>query len=134
MANINIPLSVLDLGPVRLGQTVKDVIDDMASLAKATEDLGYIRYWIAEHHNTRTIVSSATAILIKPVLEHTARLRVAAGGIMLPNHSPLVVAEQFRTMASTYPNRVDLGLGRAPGTDMMTARALRRDKTDSVFT
>lgn len=134
MTKLNIPVSVLDLGPVRTGQKVKEVIDDMVSLAQATEKMGYTRYWIAEHHNTRTIVSSATSILIKHVLEHTNKIRVGAGGIMLPNHSPLVVAEQFGTLESIYPNRVDLGLGRAPGTDMMTARALRRDKHDSVFT
>jgi luciferase family oxidoreductase group 1 len=106
----------------------------MVSLAQATEELGYSRYWIAEHHNTPTLVSSATSILIKHTLEHTKSIRVGSGGVMLPNHSPLVVAEQFGTMATIYPGRLDLGLGRAPGTDMMTASALRRSKNDSVFT
>jgi luciferase family oxidoreductase group 1 len=103
-------------------------------LAQATEAMGYERYWIAEHHNSPTLVSSATAILIKHTLEHTKTIKVGSGGIMLPNHSPLVVAEQFGTMATIYPNRVELGLGRAPGTDMMTANALRRSKSDSVYT
>jgi luciferase family oxidoreductase group 1 len=106
----------------------------MVDLAKATEEMGYERYWIAEHHNSPTLVSSATAILIKHTLEHTKTIKVGSGGIMLPNHSPLVVAEQFGTMATIYPSRVELGLGRAPGTDMMTANALRRSKSDSVYT
>jgi luciferase family oxidoreductase group 1 len=106
----------------------------MVDLAQATEAMGYERYWIAEHHNSPTLVSSATALLIKHTLEHTKTIKVGSGGIMLPNHSPLVVAEQFGTMATIYPNRVELGLGRAPGTDMMTANALRRSKSDSVYT
>lgn len=134
MANIHIPVSVLNLGPVRQGESVKESIDAMVELAQATEKMGYKRYWIAEHHNTSTLISSATTILMKHVLEHTNHIRVGAGGVMLPNHSPLVVAEQFGTMANIYPNRLDLGLGRAPGTDMLTARALRRSQTDdSVF-
>ncbi|QOR68746.1 LLM class flavin-dependent oxidoreductase [Cytobacillus suaedae] len=134
MTNINIPVSVLNLAPIREGQNAKEAIDAMVDLAQATEEMGYKRYWIAEHHNTPTLVSSATAILIKHTLEHTKTIRVGSGGIMLPNHSPLVVAEQFGTMATIYPNRVDLGLGRAPGTDMTTASALRRSKHDSVYT
>jgi luciferase family oxidoreductase group 1 len=134
MTNINIPVSVLNLAPIRQGQGAKEAIDSMVDLAQATEDMGYTRYWIAEHHNTPTLVSSATSILIKHTLEHTNKIRVGSGGVMLPNHSPLVVAEQFGTMATIYPNRLDLGLGRAPGTDMMTASALRRSKNDSVFT
>ncbi|MFE8697440.1 LLM class flavin-dependent oxidoreductase [Cytobacillus sp. FJAT-53684] len=134
MTNIKIPVSVLNLAPIRQGQEAKEAIDAMVDLAKATEEMGYTRYWIAEHHNTPTLVSSATSILIKHVLEHTSQIRVGSGGIMLPNHSPLVVAEQFGTMATIYPNRLDLGLGRAPGTDMMTASALRRSKNDSVYT
>ncbi|MED4205829.1 LLM class flavin-dependent oxidoreductase [Neobacillus mesonae] len=134
MANIHIPVSVLNLAPIREGQDQKQAIDAMVDLAQAVEEMGYTRYWIAEHHNTPTLVSSATSILIKHTLEHTKRIRVGSGGVMLPNHSPLVVAEQFGTMATIYPNRVDLGLGRAPGTDMMTASALRRSKNDSVFT
>lgn len=134
MANLNIPLSVLNLAPIREGQTSKEAIESMVDLAQATEKMGYKRYWIAEHHNTSTLVSSATAILIKHTLEHTNSIIVGSGGVMLPNHSPLVVAEQFGTMATIYPNRVDLGLGRAPGTDMLTASALRRSQKDSVYT
>ncbi|ETI69108.1 LLM class flavin-dependent oxidoreductase [Neobacillus vireti] len=134
MANIHIPVSVLNLAPIREGQNSKQSIEAMVDLAQAAEKMGYQRYWIAEHHNSPTLVSSATSILIKHTLEHTNHIRVGSGGIMLPNHSPLVVAEQFGTMATIYPNRVDLGLGRAPGTDMMTANALRRSKNDSVYT
>ncbi|MBE4908535.1 LLM class flavin-dependent oxidoreductase [Bacillus luteolus] len=134
MTNINIPVSVLNLAPIREGQNAKEAIDAMVDLAQATEEMGYERYWIAEHHNTPTLVSSATAILIKHTLEHTKTIRVGSGGIMLPNHSPLVVAEQFGTMATIYPDRLDLGLGRAPGTDMTTASALRRSQHDSVYT
>jgi luciferase family oxidoreductase group 1 len=134
MAKINIPVSILNLAPIRKGQSPKQAIDAMVGLARATEKMGYARYWIAEHHNTPTLVSSATSLLIKHTLEHTSTIRVGSGGIMLPNHSPLVVAEQFGTMATMYPNRVDLGLGRAPGTDMKTANALRRSKNDSVYT
>ncbi|RSK43685.1 LLM class flavin-dependent oxidoreductase [Bacillus canaveralius] len=134
MANINIPVSVLNLAPMREGQSPKQAVDAMVDLAQATEKMGYKRYWIAEHHNTSTLVSSATSLLIKHTLEHTDRILVGSGGIMLPNHSPLVVAEQFGTMATIYPNRVELGLGRAPGTDMLTANALRRSQKDSVYT
>jgi luciferase family oxidoreductase group 1 len=134
MATINIPVSVLNLAPIRKGQNPGQAIESMVELAQAVESMGYHRYWIAEHHNTATLVSSATSILIKHVLEHTNTIHVGSGGIMLPNHSPLVVAEQFGTMATIYPNRVDLGIGRAPGTDMMTASALRRSKNDSVYT
>src|SRR5699024_9512736 len=134
MANIQIPVSVLNLGPVRQGEDTKYAIDAMVDLAKATEKMGYKRYWIAEHHNTSRLISSATSILIKHVLEHTGKIRVGSGGVMLPNHAPLVVAEQFGTMANIYPDRLDLGLGRAPGTDMYTASALRRSQNDdSVF-
>ncbi|RIW34640.1 LLM class flavin-dependent oxidoreductase [Bacillus salacetis] len=135
MTNINIPVSVLNLAPIREGQDSKDAIDAMVDLAKAAEKMGYTRYWIAEHHNTATLVSSATSILIKHTLDNTDTIRVGSGGVMLPNHSPLVVAEQFGTMATIYPDRVDLGLGRAPGTDMMTASALRRTSTqENVYT
>lgn len=134
MVNIHIPVSVLNLAPIREGQSSKDAIDSMVELAQSTEKMGYKRYWIAEHHNTSTLVSSATSILIKHTLEHTEHIRVGSGGIMLPNHSPLVVAEQFGTMATIYPDRLDLGLGRAPGTDMMTASALRRAQNESVYT
>jgi luciferase family oxidoreductase group 1 len=134
MATTNIPVSVLNLAPIRKGKGPKQAIDSMVDLAQATEKMGYRRYWIAEHHNTPTLVSSATSILIKHTLEHTESIRVGSGGIMLPNHSPLVVAEQFGTMATIYPDRLDLGLGRAPGTDMKTANALRRSQYDSVYT
>ncbi|WP_442599843.1 LLM class flavin-dependent oxidoreductase [Neobacillus sp. D3-1R] len=134
MSNINIPVSMLNLAPIREGQGRKEAIDAMVDLAQTAEKLGYERYWIAEHHNTPTLVSSATAILIKHTLEHTNTIKVGSGGIMLPNHAPLVVAEQFGTMATIYPDRVDLGLGRAPGTDMKTANALRRSRNDSVYT
>jgi len=134
MANIHIPVSVLNLGPIRQGEGIKEAIDSMVDLAQATENMDYKRYWIAEHHNTSTLISSATSILIQHVLERTGKIRVGAGGVMLPNHSPLVVAEQFGTMANIYPDRLDLGLGRAPGTDMYTASALRRSQNDdSVF-
>ncbi|WP_309086843.1 LLM class flavin-dependent oxidoreductase [Domibacillus sp.] len=134
MSNIHIPVSVLNLAPIRKGQKPKEAIDSMIDLAQAAEKMGYSRYWIAEHHNTPTLVSSATSILIKHTLEHTKHIRVGSGGIMLPNHSPLVVAEQFGTMATIYPDRLDLGLGRAPGTDMKTASALRRSQHDTVYT
>ena len=134
MATIPIPVSVLNLVPIRIGQTPKQAIEAMVELAQAVEKMGYKRYWIAEHHNTSTLVSSATSILIKHTLDNTEQILVGSGGIMLPNHAPLVVAEQFGTMATIYPNRIELGLGRAPGTDMKTANALRRSKNDSVFT
>jgi luciferase family oxidoreductase group 1 len=134
LATIPIPVSVLNLVPIRIGQTPKQAIEAMVELAQAVEKMGYKRYWIAEHHNTSTLVSSATSILIKHTLDNTEQILVGSGGIMLPNHAPLVVAEQFGTMATIYPNRIELGLGRAPGTDMMTANALRRSKNDSVFT
>ncbi|MCY1038622.1 LLM class flavin-dependent oxidoreductase [Staphylococcus nepalensis] len=128
-----IKLSALNLVPVREGQTDQDAIHDMVKLAQNLEELEYERYWIAEHHNAPNLVSSATALLIQHVLEHTSKIRVGSGGIMLPNHAPLVVAEQFGTMETVFPNRVDLGLGRAPGTDMMTASALRRDQHNGVY-
>ncbi|MGG3927093.1 LLM class flavin-dependent oxidoreductase [Metabacillus fastidiosus] len=134
MTNIHIPVSVLNLVPIRKGQEGRQAIDEMVDLAQATEKMGYKRYWIAEHHNTSRLASSATVILIKHALEHTEHIRVGSGGIMLPNHSPLVVAEQFGTMATIYPDRLDLGLGRAPGTDMKTAGALRRFQNDSMYT
>ncbi|MGK0575888.1 LLM class flavin-dependent oxidoreductase [Macrococcus capreoli] len=134
MSNINIPVSILNLAPVRKGDTNKDAIDQVVALAQLAEELGYNRYWIAEHHNTPSLVSSATTILMSHVLQNTKTIPVGSGGIMLPNHAPLVVAEQIGTLATIYPNRLNLGLGRAPGTDMMTASALRRDRHDSVYT
>ncbi|GLQ93701.1 LLM class flavin-dependent oxidoreductase [Dyella acidisoli] len=121
-----IPFSVLDLAPVTEGSTPAEAFANMTNLAQWTEQLGYHRYWLAEHHNMPGIASAATAVLIGHVAGSTSRIRVGAGGIMLPNHAPLQVAEQFGTLASLYPGRIDLGLGRAPGTDQATARALRR--------
>ncbi|GGB04269.1 LLM class flavin-dependent oxidoreductase [Macrococcus hajekii] len=134
MSDIKIPVSVLDLAPIRAGEDAKQAIENVVSLAQHVEELGYNRFWIAEHHNTPNLASSATAILINQVLNHTQTIQVGAGGIMLPNHAPLVVAEQFGTMATLFPDRLNLGLGRAPGTDMMTASALRRSQHDSVHT
>lgn len=122
-----ITFSVLDLAPIVEGSTARQSFQNTVQLAQLTERLGYKRYWLAEHHNMPGIASSATSVLIGHVAAHTSTIRVGAGGIMLPNHSPLVVAEQFGTLESLFPNRIDLGLGRAPGTDQTTARALRRD-------
>ncbi|MCB1379132.1 MAG: LLM class flavin-dependent oxidoreductase [Alphaproteobacteria bacterium] len=119
-------LSVLDLAPVAEGKTPADALRQARDLARHAERLGYRRYWVAEHHNMPGIASAATAVLIGYVAEGTSTIRVGAGGIMLPNHSPLVIAEQFGTLESLYPERIDLGLGRAPGTDRQTLAALRR--------
>jgi luciferase family oxidoreductase group 1 len=121
-----IPFSVLDLAPITEGSTATQAFANTLDLARWTEQLGYKRYWLAEHHNMPGIASAATAVLIGHVAGGTSRIRVGAGGVMLPNHAPLQVAEQFGTLASLYPGRIDLGLGRAPGTDQPTARALRR--------
>ncbi|UPG85653.1 LLM class flavin-dependent oxidoreductase [Luteibacter aegosomatis] len=121
-----IPFSVLDLSPVVRGATPGDALRHSRDLAIHAESLGYHRYWLAEHHNMTGIASAATAVVIGYVAEATRTIRVGSGGIMLPNHAPLVIAEQFGTLASLYPGRIDLGLGRAPGTDQGTARALRR--------
>ncbi|MBY6152620.1 LLM class flavin-dependent oxidoreductase [Vannielia litorea] len=121
-----IPYSVLDLAPVPQGATTADALRNTVELARHAEALGYRRYWLAEHHNMVGIASAATAVLIGHVAGATENIRVGSGGIMLPNHSPLMVAEAFGTLATLYPGRIDLGLGRAPGTDMATARALRR--------
>jgi luciferase family oxidoreductase group 1 len=121
-----IPISILDLAPVTEGSDVAQALRNMRDLAQHAEALGYNRYWLAEHHNMPGIASAATAVLIGHVAGATSTIRVGAGGIMLPNHAPLQVAEQFGTLAALYPDRIDLGLGRAPGTDQATARALRR--------
>ena len=118
--------SLLDLSPVPEGRTTADALANTVDLARGAERLGYHRYWLAEHHNMPGIASAATAVVIGHVAGATRSIRVGSGGIMLPNHSPLVVAEQFGTLETLYPGRIDLGLGRAPGTDMATARALRR--------
>ncbi|WP_142688292.1 LLM class flavin-dependent oxidoreductase [Chitinophaga polysaccharea] len=122
------PLSVLDLAPVTEGSTPADAFRNSLRLAQHVEKLGYKRFWMAEHHNMVSVASSATAVLLGYIAGGTNAIRVGSGGIMLPNHAPLVVAEQFGTLASLYPDRIDLGLGRAPGTDQVTARALRRDR------
>lgn len=121
-----IPFSVLDLAPVCEGSDAAQSFRNTLDLARHAEALGYRRYWLAEHHNMPGIASAATAVLIGYVAGGTSAIRVGSGGVMLPNHAPLQVAEQFGTLASLYPGRIDLGLGRAPGTDQATARALRR--------
>lgn len=120
-------LSVLDLAPVLEGKTPADTLKNSLDLARKVEWLGYERFWLAEHHNMPSVASSATSVLIGYIAGGTSTIRVGSGGIMLPNHAPLVIAEQFGTLATLYPNRIDLGLGRAPGTDQVTARALNRD-------
>src|SRR3954469_25888636 len=122
-------LSVLDLAPIGPDETARDALEASVRLAQRAEELGYERVWYAEHHNFASIASSATAVLIAHVAANTRRIRLGAGGIMLPNHSPLVIAEQFGTLATLHPDRIDLGLGRAPGSDQATSRALRRDMT-----
>lgn len=124
-----IPLSILDLAPIVEGGSARESFTHTVELARAAEALGYQRYWLAEHHGMPGIASAATALLIGHVAGATKRIRVGAGGVMLPNHSPLVIAEQFGTLAALYPGRIDLGLGRAPGSDQTTARALRRTLT-----
>lgn len=126
-----IPYSVLDLSPIPEGGTAADALHNSGDLARHAEALGYTRYWMAEHHNMTGIASAATAVALGYVAGQTQTIRVGAGGVMLPNHAPLVIAEQFGTLATLYPGRVDLGLGRAPGTDQMTARALRRSLDNS---
>src|SRR5271154_4357047 len=121
------PVSILDLAPVPLGATPGDALRNSLDLARHADRWGYCRYWLAEHHNMTGIASAATAVAIGYVAGGTKTIRVGAGGVMLPNHAPLVIAEQFGTLESLYPGRIDLGLGRAPGTDQRTWRALRRD-------
>ncbi|RXR07195.1 LLM class flavin-dependent oxidoreductase [Pseudoxanthomonas composti] len=124
--SLSIPYSVLDLSPVCEGSTPAQAFANSLDLARHAEAQGYTRYWLAEHHNMPGIASAATSVLIGHIAGGTSTIRVGSGGIMLPNHAPLQVAEQFGTLASLYPGRIDLGLGRAPGTDQPTARALRR--------
>ena len=128
----DIKYSVLDLAVVTEGDSPADAINKSRDLAQHVEQLGYSRFWMAEHHNMENIASSATSVLIGYVAEATNTLRIGSGGVMLPNHSPLVIAEQFGTLASLYPNRIDLGLGRAPGTDQKTAQAIRPDRMQQV--
>jgi luciferase family oxidoreductase group 1 len=127
-----IPFSILDLSIVAEGYSVADSLEQTGKMAVEAEALGYKRYWLAEHHGMKGIASSATSVILANIGAATKTIRIGAGGVMLPNHAPLVIAEQFGTLAELYPNRVDLGLGRAPGTDMSTAQALRRSLHSSV--
>ncbi len=122
-----VPLSILELGRVRDGNDRRAALNEARALAQRAEDWGYRRFWVAEHHNIRSVSTAATAIVIAHIAEGTKTIRVGAGGIMLPNHAPYVIAEQFGTLETLFPGRIDLGLGRAPGTDQITLRALRRD-------
>ncbi len=124
-------LSILDLAIIPAGGTAREAYAGSVAIAQKAEALGYVRVWYAEHHNIPTVASSATSVMIAHVAAHTRRLRLGAGGIMLPNHAPLVIAEQFGTLATLHPGRIDLGLGRAPGTDPVTLRALRVSPTDA---
>lgn len=128
----NIPLSVLDLVPILSGKSINDSFRNSLDLARHVERLGFTRYWLAEHHNMAGIASSATSVLIGYIAGGTSTIRVGSGGVMLPNHAPLVIAEQFGTLANLFPDRIDLGLGRAPGTDQLTAMALRRQLNAGV--
>lgn len=124
---MSLPLSILDLATVGRGETVREGLEHSVALARCAEDMGYRRVWYAEHHNMSRIASSATSVLIAHVAARTETIRLGSGGVMLPNHAPLTIAEQFGTLATLHPGRIDLGLGRAPGTDQNTMRALRRD-------
>jgi luciferase family oxidoreductase group 1 len=123
------PLSILDLSPIVQGGSAAQALSNSLDLARHAEAWGYRRFWVAEHHNMPGVASAATAVVVGHVAAGTTTIRVGSGGIMLPNHSPLVIAEQFGTLESLFPGRIDLGLGRAPGTDPVTAHALRRDLT-----
>ncbi|MGB6899734.1 MAG: LLM class flavin-dependent oxidoreductase [Candidatus Acidiferrum sp.] len=127
-----IPFSILDLSPIPQGATAAIALRNSLDLAQHAEAWGYRRFWLAEHHSMPGIASAATSVVIGYIAGGTKTIRVGSGGIMLPNHAPLVIAEQFGTLASLYPDRIDLGLGRAPGTDMLTTRALRRDMTSTA--
>src|SRR3954465_11005872 len=125
---VTLPLSVLDLSPIASGRTPSSALHETIALARAVEADGYERFWVAEHHNIASVASSAPEVMIAAVAAATTRIRVGAGGIMLPNHAPLKVAETFRVLAGLHPDRIDLGIGRAPGTDQLTALALRRSR------
>src|SRR5215469_14686401 len=125
--------SVLDLAPICEGGDAAKTLRNSVELARHAERLGYFRYWLAEHHNMPGIASSATSVVIGHVAAGTSRIRVGAGGIMLPNHAPIVIAEQFGTLATLYPGRIDLGLGRAPGSDEVASRALRYNMVEADF-
>jgi len=124
---VAVPLSILDLAHIRSGETARDSFAASVALAQRAEQWGYRRIWYAEHHNMASIASSATSVLIAHIAAHTDSIRLGAGGVMLPNHAPLTIAEQFGTLETLHPGRIDLGLGRAPGSDQQTMRALRRD-------
>jgi luciferase family oxidoreductase group 1 len=128
---MSVPVSILDLATVARDQTVAEALSGTVALAQTAERLGYKRVWYAEHHNMASIASSATSVLIAHVAAHTSTIRLGAGGVMLPNHSPLTIAEQFGTLETLHPGRIDLGLGRAPGSDQNTMHALRRNATSS---
>ena len=123
----NIPISILELAIITEDSNAKETFDKTKALAQLADELGYNRFWLAEHHNMAHVASTATVILIGYIASQTSKIRVGSGGIMLPNHAPLIIAEQFGTLETLYPNRIDLGLGRAPGTDGMTAQAIRKD-------
>jgi luciferase family oxidoreductase group 1 len=127
---VSVPLSVLDLAPIGAGQTAADVLRGTTQLARRADDLGFRRFWVAEHHNIPSVASTAPEVLIAHIAASTERIRVGSGGVMLPNHAPLAVAERFGMLEALHPNRIDLGLGRAPGTDMRTAMALRSTSPD----
>ena len=129
----SIPLSILELAVVSQGENAADAIERSVKIARHVEKLGYKRVWLAEHHNMEHIASSATSVLIGHLAGKTSTIRVGSGGIMLPNHAPLVIAEQFGTLETLYPGRIDLGLGRAPGTDQLTAMALRRNNMATAY-
>ncbi|MDO6818079.1 LLM class flavin-dependent oxidoreductase [Zobellia sp. 1_MG-2023] len=133
MTDKKIPYSILELATVGAGFKPKEVFDNSLELAQKAEEFGYNRFWLAEHHNMLSIASSATTVLIGHIAGGTKKIRVGSGGIMLPNHSSLLIAEQFGTLASLYPDRIDLGLGRAPGTDQVTANAIRPDRMQAVY-
>ncbi|MDF2796797.1 MAG: hypothetical protein K0S85_4550, partial [Pseudomonas orientalis] len=128
----DVKFSTLDLVPVRANGSAAQSLRNSLDLAQHVEKLGYNRFWVAEHHNMDGIASSATSVLLGYLAGGTSTIRVGSGGVMLPNHAPLVIAEQFGTLESLYPGRIDLGLGRAPGSDQMTARALRRERSGSA--
>src|SRR3954468_5953034 len=129
---LSVPLSVLDLAPVVEGSSPRQALQRSLELAAHVERLGYLRYWVAEHHNMPGIASSAPAVLLAHAASVTSTIRIGSGGVMLPNHPPLVVAEQFGMLEALHPGRVDLGIGRAPGTDRVTMHALRRTANESV--
>ena len=123
----NIPISLLELAIITQDSNANETFQKTATLAKLADSLGYKRFWLAEHHNMAHVASTATVVLIGYIASQTQNIRVGSGGIMLPNHAPLIIAEQFGTLEILYPNRIDLGLGRAPGTDGLTAQAIRKD-------